>query len=344
MRPAKPELHAEVKTLHLTTPFRIAHGVSSERQVLRVSYGKAMGEAPFVPYYHEDPTETLRWIQELDWNIGPAPQEGPKAGRLALDVLWHDWLGRRDSKPVWQLLGIGTFASASACRSFSIPSDLDEFKELVANVNRQFRVLKLKLGSGNIDFDEAIAAYAHEAAPNAKIFADANGGWSVADASTIIPRLLRRDIAFVEQPVHHERGTDIWRELRSALPSRSMPLFADESAQSAADVDQLAELADGVNVKILKCGGLRQAVTMIERARACRVQVMLGCMIESSIGVTAAAHLAPLADWIDLDGHLYLADDDSMGLNFDDAGELNMPKKPGIGAAIKPISPEERNR
>lgn len=344
MTQAKPEFHAEIKTLHLTEPFRIAHGVSSERQVLRVRYGRAVGEAPFVPYYHENAEETLQWVRELEWTMGPAPKDGPRAGRLALDVLWHDWQGRRDSKQVWQMLTGKAFASPSGCRSFSIPTDLDGFKEQVARVNRQFRVLKLKLGSGNIDFDEAVAAYAHEAAPDATIFADANGGWSIADAAAIIPRLLRRRIAFLEQPIHHERGADAWRELRSALPSRSMPLFADESAQTAADIPWLSEFADGVNVKLLKCGGMRQAVTMIEHARASRMQVMLGCMIESSLGVTAAAHLAPLVDWIDLDGYLYLADDDYGGLRFNDCGDLIMPTGYGIGALPRTVSSEEHRR
>ena len=339
MPPAKPELHAEIKTLHLTVPFRISHGVSSERQVLRVSFGDAVGEAPFVPYYHENGDDTLRWVQEeLKWNIGPAPQEGPRAARLALDVLWHDWQGRRKAMPVWQLLGTSDFTSPPGCRSFSIPTDLDEFKDLVTQVNRQFKVLKLKLGSGNIDFDEAIAAYAREAAPSAMIFADANGGWVAQDAATIIARLLRRDIAFVEQPIHHELGKEGWRELRSALPSRSMPVFADESAQTAADVPWLADLADGVNIKLLKCGGFRQAIDMIREARTHRLQVMLGCMIESSLGVTAAAHLSPLVDCIDLDGHLYVADDDFKGLFFDEHGALAMPPKDGIGAVKR--SPE----
>jgi L-Ala-D/L-Glu epimerase len=344
MRPAKFELHAEIKTLRLTSPFRIAHGVSSERQVLRLSYGDAVGEAPFVPYYNENGDETLRWVrEELKWSIGPAPQGGPRAARLALDVLWHDWQGRRKALTVSQMLGTTEFTSPPGCRSFSIPTDLDEFKDLVTQVNRQFKVLKFKLGSGNIDFDEAIAAYAREAAPSAMIFADANGGWTASDAATIIARLLRRDIAFVEQPIHHELGKEGWRELRSALPSRSMPVFADESAQTAADVPWLADLADGVNIKLLKCGGFQQAIYMIREARAHRLQVMLGCMIESSLGVTAAAHLSPLVDWIDLDGHLYLADDDFTGLKFDERGALVMPPKDGVGAVSRSpeINPEQ---
>ena len=333
-------LQSAIKTLHLKEPFRIAHGSSDERRVLRVAWGDAIGEAPFVPYYPDDPEAVLQWLRETPWKLGTAPAAGPAVGRLALDVLWHDWQGKRQNKPLWQLLGTKVFAAPPGCRSLGIPDDLDAFREKVRQIAGQFRVMKLKLGSGNIDFDEAIAAYAREAAPKVTFFADANGGWSPSDAAAIISRLLKRDILFVEQPVHHQLGLEGWRELRAALPSRSMPLFADESAQHAGDVAGLAEYVDGINVKLLKCGGLAKAVDMIARARACRLKVMLGCMIESGIGITAAAHLAPLVDWIDLDGHLYVADDDVIGVRYDEQGSLIMPTRAGVGAVLRPVSQE----
>ncbi|MEI6536867.1 MAG: enolase C-terminal domain-like protein, partial [Verrucomicrobiaceae bacterium] len=139
-------------------------------------------------------------------------------------------------------------------------------------------------------------------------------------------------LKLIEQPVHHDGGVEVWRELRKALPSScSIPLYADESTQKADDVRMFAGVADGVNVKLLKCGSMEQAKTMIRFARDLRMKVMLGCMIESSIGITAAAHLAPLADWIDLDGHLYVADNDYEGICYDADGALVMPGRPGIG-------------
>jgi L-Ala-D/L-Glu epimerase len=217
----------------------------------------------------------------------------------------------------------------------SMPTDLEEFSNRVREVGRQFSVLKLKLGSGSLEQDELIVIRARNAAPRATIFADANGGWSVDDAAMIIPQLKRWNIAFVEQPVHHELGIAGWRELRAKLGSCLMPLYADESAQTMDDVPQLAGLADGINVKLSKCGGWHRAREMIFAARVHRMKVMLGCMIESSIGVTAAAHLAPLADWIDLDGHLYVANDDYEGLRYDEHGRLVMPDLPGIGVKKK---------
>ncbi len=326
-------LRAELRTLRLSEPFRIAHGSSAERTVLRVRHGDAVGEAPFVPYFHEEPAATLRWLQSLGWSGGPAPAEGPRAGRLALDLLWHDIIGKQRGESLGAMWGMDATKSPPGCRSFSIPVDLDTFAEKIRSVCRQFHIIKLKLGSGNVAFDEAIVAKARAAAPDAIIFADANGGWSVAEATRLIPLLARHGLKLIEQPVHHDGGVEAWRELRAGMPSCPVPLYADESTQSADDVRLFAGLADGVNVKLLKCGSMEQARTMIRFARDLRMKVMLGCMIESSIGITAAAHLAPLADWIDLDGHLYVADDDYEGIRYDANGCLLMTDRPGIGVA-----------
>jgi L-alanine-DL-glutamate epimerase-like enolase superfamily enzyme len=329
------DLHVELKTLRLIEPFRIAHGTSSERQVLRVHWRGAIGEAPFVPYYGDEPSEATTWLRGLDWNGEAVPAEGPRVARLALDLLRHDWLGKEQGTPLWKTLlhkpDTAQWQPMQGGRSLGIPTDLDSFADRVKQVATQFRVLKLKLGSGNVDFDEAIAATAREAAPQVALFADANGGWSIADSVKIIPRLARHGLKFIEQPIHHAGGVEAWRELRACLPGDTLPLFADESAQTADDVPKLAGLVHGVNVKLLKCGGLIQARTMIEVAHQHKMSALLGCMIESSIGVTAAAHLAPLADWIDLDGHLYVANDDFGGLTYDEEGRICLGAGAGLG-------------
>ncbi|MFZ4766936.1 MAG: enolase C-terminal domain-like protein, partial [Roseimicrobium sp.] len=229
-------LCAEIKTLQLIEPFRIAHGTSASRQVLRLRWGSAVGEAPFVTYYGENPEETLRWLQAQVWHGSPAPRHGPRGGLLALDLLWHDAIGKQRGVPLGKLLGLDAAQAPLGCRSFSIPDELAAFGDKVRETSRQFRVLKLKLGSGNIDFDEAIVARAYEMTlPSAKIMVDVNGGWRVAEAATIIPRLARYGLALIEQPIHHEGGVEAWRELRAALPCAVPPLFADESAQGADD-------------------------------------------------------------------------------------------------------------
>ncbi len=330
-------LRADLKVLRLTEAFRIAHGVSQERTVLRVFWDGAVGEAPFVPYYHENPEEALSWLQALTWTGGPPPESGPRAARLALDLLWHDHLGRAAGKPLYQMWDLDPSLSPPGCRSLGIPTDLDEFILKVEDTAQKFPVLKLKLGSGNLAFDEEIVAQARAAAPEATIFADVNGGWSVPDAAALIPRLATYGLSFVEQPIHHKGGVEAWRELRRLLRQADcvVNLYADESAQTAADIPALAGLVEGVNVKLLKAGSFAGAKRMIQEARAHGLKVMLGCMIESTIGVTAAAHLAPIVDGIDLDGHLYLAEDDYTGIRYSGDGELILPEKHGLGVEPK---------
>jgi L-alanine-DL-glutamate epimerase-like enolase superfamily enzyme len=329
----------ETKTLRLTEPFRIAHGSSAERQVLRLRIRteafEAVGEAPFVPYYPDLPNETVRWLQglssfEMDSDI---PSEAPRVARLALDLLRADWRGKVSGEP----MGAEFIASGQiqGCRSLSIPTDLEVFEKKVREMARRFRVLKLKLGSGDVDWDQRIVKVARSAAPDAILFADVNGGWSVKQAADLIPKVERLNLEFIEQPISHREGIQAWEKLRGHLGDCQMKLVADESAQTQLDVRKLEGLVEGVNVKMLKCGGWRHAAEMMREARSAGLKVLLGCMIESSIGVTAAAHLAPLADWIDLDGHLYLADDDYEGLLYDEQGFLKVPKRPGIGAIAK---------
>jgi L-alanine-DL-glutamate epimerase-like enolase superfamily enzyme len=340
-------LQVELKTLQLTEPFRIAHGASTERTVVRVRQGQGIGEASFVPYYPESPDETVSWLRddEEKRTSKASPKDepsAPRAGSLALDVLNEDIRAKTAGKPLWQSLALPDPQGAAGCRSFSIPTDLKAFSEKVKEVNQQFRVLKLKLGSGNLDFDETLVAYAREAAPKAILMADVNGGWSPNNAAKMIRRITRWDLELVEQPIHHEGGSEGWRELRSAMTSRSIRLIADESAQTKADLAWLDGMVEGVNVKLLKCGGLKQAISMINAAHDRGLGVLVGCMIESSIGVTAAAHLAGLADWVDLDGHLYVANDDYEGLRFDEEGNLVMPTGAGIGATLVPLDEHER--
>ncbi len=317
----------ELKTLHLTEPFRIAHGSSTSRQVLRLHERGAVGEAPFVPYLHANPEDTMAWLE------GNRGVEGSQAARLALDLLQLDQGGQ----PLWRsaekILGQGKpWDAIRACRSLGIPTDLAAFALRVRETARQFGVLKLKLGSGDLDHDESIVATARAEAPHATLFADVNGGWSVGDTVSMMTRLQRFGLVLIEQPVHHEWGIGAWAELKARSPAAAPPVFADESARNSEDVRLLAGLVGGINVKLAKCGSFGGAVEMILTARELGLGVIVGCMIESSIGVTAAAHLAPWADFADLDGHLYLSDDDYRGIKFDENGRIIMPRENGIGA------------
>lgn len=324
-------MKALLYTLHLRVPFRIAHGVSSTRQVLRLQEGDHIAEAPFVPYYGEDPAETLRLV-----SLPVLPQRLPRAASLAFNLLRHDIVCHAQNIPLRavaaQMLG-KEGATPLACHSLGIPDDLHVFGERVEALAKQFRVLKLKLGSGDLGLDIATVSIARYAAPDAELFLDVNGGWDPVQAPAMIEKVAEYAPALIEQPIHHSHGVDAWEDLRARLPSRCPPIIADESAQNAEAVAELAPYVDGVNVKLLKCGSFDGAIAMIAKAKEEGLKVLLGCMVESSLGTTAAAHLAPWADWIDLDGHLHISNDDFTGLQIDAEGRLLMPDRPGIGAA-----------
>lgn len=322
---------ASLHRLALAEPFQIAHGSSADRVVLRVERDGCVAEAPFVPYYGDDPEETRARLES-----GLPVEELPRTARLALDLLDHEIAARAAgetlSATIARRISLPPRQVPPGCRSFGIPSDLAEFSRRVADVSRQFRVLKLKLGSGDLGLDLATVSVARRAAPNAELILDVNGGWDPSEAPMMIWRLMEDRPAIIEQPIHHRHGPGVWRDLRAELPENAAPVYADESVQSAADVEGFSRLVDGVNVKLLKAGSLDGAIAMIEAAKANGLGVLLGCMIESSLGTTAAAHLAPWADRIDLDGHFFLARDDYAGITYDETGSLVMPGRPGIGA------------
>ena len=148
----------------------------------------------------------------------------------------------------------------------------------------------------------------------------------------MIQKLMDYGPALIEQPIHHRHGVDVWQEMRAELPANCPPIYADESIQTTADLPALAPWIDGVNIKLLKCGSFEEAISLMKMAREFHLSILIGCMIESSLGTTAAAHLAPWADWIDLDGHFYVSNDDFSGLSYGVGGEMIMPQRPGIGA------------
>lgn len=323
---------ASLHTLHLRVPFRIAHGVSSTRQVLRLQEGDHFAEAPFVPYYGENPEETLRLV-----SLPVLPQRLPRAASLAFNLLRHDIVCAAQNIPLRVIAAQRLGAEGQtppACHSLGIPEDLHAFAERVEELAKQFRVLKLKLGSGDLGLDIATVSIARYAAPDADLILDVNGGWDPVQAPAMIEKLAEYQPALIEQPIHHSHGVEVWEDLRARLPSRCPLIFADESAQNADDVAELAPYIDGVNVKLLKCGSFDGAIAMIAKAKAEGLKVLLGCMIESSLGTTSAAHLASWADWIDLDGHLHISNDDFTGLQFTSDGQLMLPDLPGIGARV----------
>jgi L-alanine-DL-glutamate epimerase-like enolase superfamily enzyme len=159
-----------------------------------------------------------------------------------------------------------------------------------------------------------------------------NGGWDLHEAALMIEKLAHYSPALIEQPIHHRHGVDAWEELRASLPGNPPPIFADESVQTATDIPALADFIDGVNIKLLKCGSFDAAIAMIEAARAAQPANPPRLHDRNQPRHHRRRPSRPWADWIDLDGHFYVANDDFTGIEYDAHGTLLMPERPGIGA------------
>lgn len=317
-------------TLNLRTPFRIAHGVSEQRHNVIVRLDDALGEAAAVAYHGETPSKIMDYLAAAADRVGADPfaledtlnalPAGSQAARAAIDVALHDRWGKALGQPLYRLFGLNPDRLPPT--SFTIAMDEPAVMAQRAR-EANLPILKIKLGSGD---DEAMVR-AIRSATTAKLRVDANAGWSREQAAQLIPRLAQYDLEFVEQPLP-VGDVDGLRWLRAQ--KLGVPIFADESIKTARDVAAHAGAVDGVVIKLMKTGGLREAWRAIATARALDMQVMIGCMVETSIGVTAAAHLAALCDYADLDGPLLISNDPYAGVRYDGA-RLILPAQPGLG-------------
>ena len=248
--------------------------------------------------------------------------DGEAAGKAALDAALHDWIGKRLDVPLWRLLGLSPDAPPT---SYTIGIDTIDGTRDRARRAHEFRALKIKVG-GAEDLARLEAVREESDAP---LRVDANEGWTLESARELMPELIRLGVEFVEQPFP-AADLDSFRALRELHPR--LPVVVDEGCHDLRDVAPAAAYADGINVKLAKSGGVREAVRMIHAARALGLRVMLGCMVESQLGVAPAAAIASLADWVDLDGHLLLADEPFTGLRLED-GRVLPGMDSGLGVA-----------
>src|SRR5512139_3522655 len=334
------KLHWEPLSLELKTTFRVAHGASTRRNNVLVYLDDGVGEAAAVPYYGETQEGIIEYLQsvtelgddpfDLDGVLDRRPA-GSRAARAAIDEALHDLWGKKLGQPLYKLLGLNPQHVPPTCLTIG----MDE-PEVMAEQARtlNYPLLKIKLGS---EKDEAILA-AIRRVSDAKLQADANAGWTREQALALIPRLAEYGIEFFEQPLAIE-DVDGYFWLKEKLKAQKIkaPIFADETAKTSHDVVKLAGAVDGVVVKVMKSEGIREALKMIHTARAHDMQVMLGCMVESSVGVTAAAHLAPLCDYVDLDGPLLIRNDPFLGVRYQDA-RLLLSDQPGLGVSRRAAS------
>jgi L-alanine-DL-glutamate epimerase-like enolase superfamily enzyme len=328
----------QVETTHA---FRIARGTKTRREVFVVSLTAdgvtGLGEAAPQEFYRESPLSVRTAVQSIGRLLDGDAEEvrlrlndraselhralRPHASvRAALDMALWDIRGRREARPVWAL--IGADPARAPVTSFTIGIDAPDVIDEKVDAAAPYRILKVKLGlPGDLEILDRVIARSGK-----PVRVDANEGWDLETAMEKTMELYRRHVELCEQPLPHEAEEDL-RQLKRLCP---VPVILDESIVDAADVDARHDQGHGINIKLMKCGGITPALQMIERANAHGLRVMIGCMLETSLGVTAAAHLSPLCDYADLDGNLLLRDDPFEGVRVEE-GRLVLPVAPGLG-------------
>lgn len=256
--------------------------------------------------------------------------------RAALDVALHDWAGKQANLPLWQLWGLDRdrIKPTSVTIGISSPEAAQQRvwdwlgRRTVALPFQGIQALKVKLGSpAGIAADQAMLQAVRAAAPQiTQLSVDANGGWNLTDALHMADWLAEQGVTYIEQPLAKGQEGDL-PELYRASP---LPIFVDESCFTSYDILPLADRVHGINIKLMKAGGLTEAIRMIHTARACGLKIMFGCYSDTSLLNTALAHLSPLADYLDLDSHLNLVDDPFIGASCQQ-GRVIPNHFPGLG-------------
>jgi L-alanine-DL-glutamate epimerase-like enolase superfamily enzyme len=327
------KLTARQATVHLAETFTISRGSEDEADVVQVEIehdgASGFGEAAPIERYGESAASALAWLEHvavgddpfaLD-EIGAGLPPGEHAARAAVDHALHDLQGKLTGLPVFKLLGL---PRAGPPTSWTIwlgdPDDMARRTEKIAG--RGFKRLKLKLGGR--DGLDAERVRAVEAVTNLPLQCDVNEAWSLDEALEYLPQM---HLQYCEQPL--KAGDADGPELKQRSP---VPIYVDEDCHTLADVSACAERAHGINIKLAKSGGIREAVRMVHAARALGLEVMLGCMVESGLGIAPGAHISALMDHVDLDGNLLLGHDPWPGVAFVDGVQLPA-DAPGMGVA-----------
>lgn len=247
------------------------------------------------------------------------------AARAALEIAAHDVIGKRFERPVHELFGLDPTDAPDTVMSIG----LDEPDVMLSKAREAsgFSTLKIKLDQ---ETDPEIVRDIKRAT-GAAITVDANCAWTPVEAIEKIKVLADIGVEFVEQPV----GAKDIDGLRLVHRHADVPIFADEACPTSAQISLVEGAVDGIVIKLMKCGGLVEAVRMARMAREKGMSTMIGCMMESSLAITAAAHISPLVDWADLDSGLLLANDPFVGVRIDN-GRMTLPTEPGLGVTVSP--------
>ena len=335
-----PPLRLETRILPLVTrhPFIIARGGSSQYRTVQVILRDAdglegWGEAAPSRFYGETADSVIaalgvygQAMPETAFELEDAERvwetmmRGNASARAALSAAMHDLAGKKLGIPVYRMWGLDP--SRAPRSTFTIGLDTPERVHAKVMEAAEYPILKIKLGT---DRDVEILRTIRNATDR-ELRVDANCGWTVKHAIAMLPVLKEFGVTVLEQPLVPD-DLDGLAEIRRRA---TIPLIADESCLTSADIPRLAGKVDGINIKLAKCGSLREALRMIAVARAHHMTVMVGCMIESSLAITAAAHFTPLVDIVDLDGAALLAEDPFIGATIQ-GGQVRLPSGPGLG-------------
>ncbi len=337
------QLSARHFKLHFKSPFGIAHGTRNFTDTIYVKATfmdiEGYGEAALPPYLNYD-AETL--VKDYH-SYFPSQMDGSEAIRIALlklnqsdvnlpkplrsatDIALHDLFGKLTGRTVRGIFGIGERSRVQCSYTLGI-SSVEVMKEKLSEAG-DFRLFKLKLGD---QFDKArIEAFL--SASDAAFCVDANQAWETTTESIEwINWLKDRGCLFVEQPMPVSKAGEFEHLFRAS----SLPVILDESLQGLNELEELKGVCHGINVKLVKCGGIEPAVNLVRQANKLGLKVLVGCMSESSCGAMAAAQLSAWADWVDLDGPMLIGNDPFSGANYRD-GSLVLSQQAGTGAVLK---------
>ena len=332
--------------LELRHPFRLATGMRTHTNIvlteIRSDNHTGFGEAAMPPYYgenHDTATAFLSLARDvLRQYDRPFPIEeimaridalapGNHAAKASVDIALHDLWGKLEDKPVWQLYGVDPAGMPPT--SFTLGMDTPEVMRQKMEESAGFQVIKVKLGS---DDDRAIIRAIREVSDK-PVYADANQGWTDREKTLdLLHWLKEQNVLLVEQPApKNDLATAAWLSERSPLP-----VIADENFQRLADLGDVAAAFHGVNIKLMKCTGLSEGFRALREARKRGLKIMVGCMTETSCGILAAAALAPLCDFADIDG-CWLIRNNPFEMPVLTDGKIQLTDKPGLG--LKKLAP-----
>jgi L-alanine-DL-glutamate epimerase-like enolase superfamily enzyme len=338
------EVTARIATLKLAETFVISRESQDEVDVVQVEIRRegvsGFGEGAPIDRYGESGQSALEYVEANASAIGDDPWAldeiharlpgGEQAARSAIDAALHDLCAKLAGVPVWQLLGLRRGGPPTSWTVWL--GDPDDMARRAEQAAQRFRRLKLKLGARDGRDLERVRAV--RAVTDLPLQVDVNEYWTLDEALELIPQLAELGVEYIEQPLPAGDAGGAELKRRSALP-----IYLDEDCHTLAEVAPCAERGHGITIKLAKSGGIREAVRMVHAARALGLGVMLGCMVESGLGIAAGAQIASLCDHVDLDGNLLLAHDPWPGVALVDGVQLPS-DQPGLG--VREAIPDPR--